>query len=427
MSTDAHCRSPRKLGRRRRIARLFGAFLVLQAAVGAMVTWRGKRMRAVREIAAQSSPYPTIVFEPVAIEETDDHVTIYGTGGQAIDEIVAAIDSASEEACVENFIWVDDAIGRRVRDALVRATGRGARVRVMYDGLGSWTIARRAGTANDFFPAPIMSFPVKPLTALSPVRLRTAIRDHRKLVIVDDRVAFTGGYNFGEQFARWRDTHLRVTGPSVHELRNAFVDFWNVHCPIETEPMPDRFARDWDPRLLVHRNDPTLGIFPIRGMYLEAIDRSSTRIWLTNAYFVPDRSFRNGLTAAARRGVDVRILLPRYSNHPITDTLAHGMFDELLASGVRIYLFHDHMVHAKTATIDGTWTTVGTANVDRWSMLGNYEVNVEIRSANVARQMERLFELDIQHALELDLYQWRRRPLHRQLAERTLRSLAPLM
>jgi cardiolipin synthase len=404
--------------------RALTAFLAVQAVVATEVTVRGRRVRAVREREAASSPYPSITFLPTAIEGTRDELTLFMTGGETIDAIVEAIDTATHEVCVETFIWSDDAIGRRVRDALVRACARGARVRVMYDGLGSLGIARQPS----FFPDPIESFAVKPVTPWTQAaRPRNLIRDHRKLVVVDDRVAFIGGYNFGAPFGTWRDTHAKVCGPSVHELRNAFVDFWNMMCPVGSAPMEDRLARDWDPRLLVHRNDPSLGIFPLRGMYLEAIDRATSRVWITNAYFVPDRSFRNMLTAAARRGVDVRIMLPRNSNHPMTDALANGMFDELLSSGVRIFLFRDHMVHAKTATIDGKWTTLGTANLDRWSMLGNYEVNIEVRSIALAEQMERMFELDLGNCRELDLYQWRRRPMHRQLGERTLKSLSPLM
>src|SRR5690606_12518292 len=124
-------------------------------------------------------------------------------------------------------------------------------------------------------------------------------------------------------------------------------------------------------------------IFPIRGMYLEAIDRAEQRIWITNSYFVPDRAFRETLCLAAMRGVDVRVLLPARSNHALTDLLAHGMFEELLLHGVRIFLYEPSMLHAKTALIDSTWCTVGTANLDRWSMLGNHEVNVEIRSEAV--------------------------------------------
>ena len=205
------------------------------------------------------------------------------------------------------------------------------------------------------------------------------LRDHRKIVVVDEDVAFVGGYNFGDEYLGWRDTHLRVERSVAREVANAFCDFWNQHVPSNATRLDNVAGRDWDPHVLVHRNDPSLGIFPIRGMYLEAIDRAVERVWLTNAYFVPDVAFRTSLKQSARRGVDVRVLLPARSNHPLTDVLAHGIFEDLLRAGVRVFLYRDFMVHAKTAVIDDGWTTIGTANLDRWSMLGNYEINLELR------------------------------------------------
>jgi cardiolipin synthase len=120
-------------------------------------------------------------------------------------------------------------------------------------------------------------------------------------------------------------------------------------------------------------------------------------------------------------------MLPGRSNHPLTDVMAHGMFDELLGAGVRIFLYRDFMVHAKTAVVDDTWTTIGTANLDRWSMLGNYEINVEVRCETLADQMVEMFEFDIDNCDEIHLAGWRRRPRTWKTSERVLRSLLPLM
>ena len=127
-----------------------------------------------------------------------------------------------------------------------------------------------------------------------------------------------------------------------------------------------------------HRNVPRLMVFPIRGMYLEAIDRASRNIWMTCAYFIPDQDFVDAMRRAAERGVDVRLLVPLKSNHVVADWISRGYFAQLLDAGVRIMRFRDAMVHAKTCTIDGSWSTVGTANVDRLSLSGNYEINVEV-------------------------------------------------
>ncbi len=407
---------------RRRLVRWLGVFLVIQGLTAWLVSTRSKRAVARRE-AQRPDTYPHLTFESVDLERGGDTVRLYMHGEELLDDIVAAIDSAQRYVYVETFIWIDDDTGRMLIDALARASERGVRCTVMYD----WLLSTR-GLDERLREHGITTFVFHPMDGpRNAVRPGNVLRDHRKLVIVDGETSFVGGYNFGDEYLGWRDTHLRITGDSTHELENAFVDFFNQQRSRREDPLPSADTRSWDPHIVIHRNDPSLGIFPIRGMYLETIDRAERRIFITNAYFVPDRAFRTALEDAARRGVDVRILLPQRSNHPLTDALAHGMFEDLLGAGARVFLYRDFMVHAKTMTIDGVWSTVGTANLDRWSMLGNYEVNAEVRSAALAAQMEQMFELDCEHAIEVMLDTWRRRPLRMRAAERTLRSLAPLM
>ncbi len=214
--------------------------------------------------------------------------------------------------------------------------------------------------------------------------LRRYGRDHRKILVVDDRLGFVGGYNIGSAYAtEWRDTHVRITGPGVWDLARTFADFYNLNRRNRhgVAPLLLETASDWEPRIRVHRNVPRLWMFPIRSMYLEAINRASHHVWMTHAYFIPDSDFVEAIKSAARRGVDVRLLLPAVSNHVVADWLSRGYYGEMLAAGVRIFRFQGAMVHAKTSTIDGRWSTVGTANIDRLSMTGNYEVNVEFVDA----------------------------------------------
>jgi cardiolipin synthase len=166
--------------------------------------------------------------------------------------------------------------------------------------------------------------------------------------------------------------------------------------------------------------------FPIRDMYLEAIDRAEHCIRLTNAYFVPDHSLIEALVEACRRGVDVRILVPWVSNHVVTDWLSRGNFTECLKAGIRIFGYKN-MLHAKTCTIDGEWSTIGTANLDRLSSVGNYEINVEIYSRDVAKEMETLFDCDTTNAFELKPQRWFNRPWYAMLGERILAPLRIMM
>lgn len=406
---------------RQALVRALGVFVLVQIIAVAIVSIRA-RMRKLRRIAERPADFPWAPLETIDPLSNTDQITLYMRGSELLNDLIESIDRAERTVYLETFIWNDDASGRAIRDAIERAAHRNVQVRVLYDGVGCINLPQ------GFLSSSIERFVFKPVSLrLGVIRPSNLLRDHRKLVVIDDEIAYVGGYNFGELYLSWRDTHMRVSGPSVRDLSNVFGDFWNQHRPAGTTPVANVGGRNWDPHLIVHRNDPSLAIFPIRGMYLEAIDRAERHVWMTNAYFVPDRAFRRSLTDASRRGVDVQVILPHHSNHPLTDVLAHGVWDELLSAGVRIFLYRHFMLHAKTCTIDGMWSTVGTANLDRWSMLGNYEINLEIRNDGVAARMERLFRLDKENCIEVDADIWDRRPLLHKVGERTLKSLAPLV
>lgn len=193
------------------------------------------------------------------------------------------------------------------------------------------------------------------------------------------------------------------------ELDNAFVDFWNLHVRKKFHRIEDHRPRSWRSQIRVHRNTPRIQVYPIRNMYLEAIDRASQRIWLTHAYLIPDEDLVAALRDAVHRGVDVRIIVPARSNHVVADWLSRGFYTDLLRSGVRLFLYQGAMVHSKTATIDGHWSTIGTANLDRLSLLGNYEVNLEVTDPDVARFMEAVFMTDESNTIEVNEERWRER------------------
>ncbi len=296
---------------------------------------------------------------------------------------------------------------------------------MIFDGLAN------AFVSSEFkrFPEEIHTLHFRPLWGPRKlVNPRNIFRYHRHLMVVDGKTAFLGGYNIGSLYAAsWRDTQVRVRGIGACEVENDFVDFWNTHRTHDLPELDGVGQRDWDPATVFHRNDPYLRIFPIRAMYLEAIDRANERVYMTHAYFVPDRALRAALRDAARRGVDVQILLPEQSNHITADWLARRHFQELLSAGVKIFCYEHIMIHSKTTTIDGLWSTVGSANIDRYSMLGNYEINLEVYSEHFAEQMEEMFELDKSNAHELTLEEWERRPLPAKIVERILSSLSPLV
>jgi cardiolipin synthase len=319
----------------------------------------------------------------------------------------------------------DDEVGRRFVSALAKKAREGVEVYAVFDGLANFFVPR----SFKRFPDEIHALHFRPFSEpTSYANPRHAFRYHRHMMSVDGRVAFLGGYNIGSLYAAgWRDTHVGIRGRVVHEVESSFVDFWNAHRTYDLPALEPVRERDWNPDIRVRLNDPYLRIFPIRGMYLDAIARANQRICLTHAYFVPDRAMRAGLIEAVKRGVDVQILLPRHSNHVTADWLARRHFDELLQAGVRIFGYEQIMIHSKTATVDGLWSTIGSANIDRLSLLGNYEINLEVYSERLATQMERMFEVDKTNAAEMTLEDWRSRPLPAKLAERALTTLRPLV
>ena len=405
---------------RRLLRRIALAVLGAQAATAggliAVDSWR-------RRVRPREATFPRT--EPAALPLGQSITTVYSYGEDLYEDMLEAIEGARERVLFESFIVKDDEVGQRFKAALIAAAERGVEVFVIYDVFANLVVKRA------FFEFP-PSVHVVRYPALNPRMLlldvRKSGRDHRKLLVVDGEIGFVGGYNIGSAYAtQWRDTHLRVRGPSAWELENAFIDFWNQHRAPEQPALPEQGSTLWEPSLRVQRNVPTQLMYPIRGMYLEAIDRATERISITQPYFIPDRAMVRGLLAAARRGVDVRVLVPAVSNHVITDWLSRGFYSTLLEGGVTIWRFEGAMIHAKTMTIDGRWSTIGTANIDRLSLTGNYEVNVELFDRGVAEHLERVFATDLSNASELTPAEWTRRGIPAKFTERLLAPLRPLL
>jgi cardiolipin synthase len=401
--------------------RLVLGLLAVQAAlVGVLVAMAQLRKR--REAPREGFPWAD---RPEVELESGGRLKLYPFGVRLYEAMLAEIEGARETVFVGTFIWKGDEVGRRFVEALARKAREGVRVCVIFDGLANVVVP----PSFKKFPEEIQTLHFRPLWG--PEKLanpRNVFRYHRHLMSVDGRVAFLGGYNIGSLYAAgWRDTHVKISGKEAREVENDFSDFWNAHRTPDLPEISLARRRTWNPALVVRRNDPYLRIFPIRAMYIEAIDRANDHVYLTHAYFVPDRAMRAGLIDAARRGVDVQVLVPHESNHVTADWLARRHFEELLRAGVRIFRYRHIMIHSKTATVDGVWSTVGSANIDRYSMLGNYEINLEVYSERFADQMERMFELDKTNAVELTLAEWNRRPLPAKLVERAISTLSPLV
>ncbi len=365
--------------------------------------------------------FPHLNMEEVHIGENT--VQIYDYGRDLYDVMLAAIDSAQESIYLETYIWKGDAIGQEFKDKLAHKASQGVEVYAIFDRFANLVVPH----SFKVFPPGmhVLQYHAfsRPWHIFDPRRYAL---DHRKLLVVDGNTAFIGGFNLGSLYATtWRDTHIRIQGPAAAHLAQSFIDFWNQHTP-DRDHITRHHPRRFDPLINVWGNSALRLTFPIRDMYIEAIDKAERYILLSNAYFVPDGILLDALKAAAQRGVDVQILVPWVSNHVVVDWLTRGYFAECLKADIRI-LGYRNMLHAKTCTIDGEWSTIGTANLDRLSSVGNYEINTEVYSKKLAHQMEVLFKCDVTNSFELKLDEWEKRPWYAILSERILSPLRTLL
>lgn len=405
---------------RKTVTRSLLAFAAVQGAVIAglvVVDMVKKRDRSKRK----GFPHPGIFEKTIS----DTNVTTYTFGADLYRDMLQAISEAKDSILLETFIWKNDETGEQFKQALNEAASRGVKVFVIYDGFANLVVP---SSFFRFHPdVHVYRFPVVRTSMLTKT-LRSTGLDHRKLLVVDGQVGFVGGYNIGSLYAtEWRDTHLRLVGPSVWELRQAFVNFWDESASHNTPKIPHTSPEVWEPRIRAVKNTPSNLVYPIRGVYLDAIARAQDHIFVTMAYFIPDQEILKALLAASRRGVDVRIILPEDSNHVLSDWLSRGFYRSLLEDGVTILLYRNAMIHAKTATIDGSWSTVGSANIDRLSLTGNYEINLEIHDDGFASDMQEIFDVDSRNCKVLTMDEWRHRSPLARFSETVLVPLRPLL
>ncbi len=401
-------------------AQTIGVIFSLQAIVVIILQIASVQRREKRG----QTKFPHARMQEVHVGENS--LRIYDYGADLYEAMLAAIDGAQESIYLETYIWKDDVVGQKFKDHLICKAEQGVAVYVVFDRFGNLVVPQKFKA----FPPAVHVLPYQAIDRPWHILdVRRYALDHRKLLIVDGVTGFIGGYNIGSLYATtWRDTHLRIQGPAVADLAQSFIDFWNryKHAKQGEEHITQHYPRHFNPLINFRGTNAMRLTFPIRDMYIEAIDRAEHTICLSNAYFVPDSTLLDALKAAAERGVEVQILVPWISNHIVVDWLTRGYFTDCLRSGIRVFGYRN-MLHAKTCTIDGQWSTIGTANLDRLSAVGNYEINAEVYSEAVAQQMEDLFRTDTTNANELMRDQWELRPWYKRLGEEILTPLRLLL
>jgi cardiolipin synthase len=389
----------------------------------------------------------------VAIEEqlagtpltAGNAVTLLADGPATYKAMFDAIRRARDHVNVEFYIIEDDEMGERFSEALLDRLAHGVAVDLMYDSVGS------LATPPEFFDrlrkagAHVLQFnPVNPLEARRGWRVNN--RDHRKLVIVDGRVAFTGGINISDVYSSsssgkgasgsaptrgsgpshpdprapgWRDTNVRIAGPAVAVLQKLYLQHWRSQ---RGPPLPER---NWFPALKPQGDQlvriiasvPDETVPAIYATYLTAIRSAERSVHVTMAYFVPDPQTLDALEQAAQRGVDVTLILPSYTDFWAVFHAGRSHYEDLLEAGVKIYERQDALLHAKTAVVDGVWSTVGSSNLDWRSFLHNSELNAIILGGDFGAQMEAMFQRDLKASRHITRQAWERRPLTTRMKE----------
>lgn len=381
-----------------------------------------------RQLAAMEEISPRPLFAGNRVELLVD-------GPETFDAIYAGMEQATDHINVEAFIFEEASSRGRSFLELMQAKARaGVAVNLLYDAVGS------AGTPKEVFESlRAAGAQVCAFNPLNPASNRTSEfvqRTHRKSVIVDGRLAFSGGLNLSRTYGSssramlrrstptidtgWRDTHVALAGPAAGEIQRLFLASWARQ---ECEPLPPaRYLRPptdaGDTLVRIDASSPDERVAETWLAALAAVTYARQSIDVTMAYFAPDDQLEEALQEAARRGIRVRILLPAFSDFSGVLYAAQSHYQRLLDAGVEIHEAHKVFVHAKTIVVDGIWTTVGTANWDYRSFLDNDELNVVVIDAAFAARMTRLFDDDIGNALRIEPAAWSRRPLHRRFLER---------
>jgi cardiolipin synthase A/B len=403
---------------------------------GARGPLSARQSKAVLARLAEQAPDAGALERHIAVEQVvaesplfvGNQVRILRDGAETFPAMFAAIRAAKSYVYLEYYIFEDvNCDGEMLSDLLIRQSRAGVHIRVIYDGIGS------IGTDSAFFDelrtAGVQIIEFNPL---NPWKHHYAFnaRDHRKLLVADGTVAILGGVNLSSTYQSapsagvagnvWHDTDIEITGPVVPELETLFRDHWREQegVPLEADTEPEPPAQQVGDEVV-----RIIGSSPVklkRRYYVTAISairNAESSIWITSAYFVPTHQEKVGLMAAARRGVDVRLLLPARSDSGPALAVQHSHYEDLLKAGVKIYERDDGILHSKTMVIDKVWSIVGSSNFDHRSVLFNDEVDAVVLGKETGEKLAADFTADLEHAQAVDLEQWRHRSTVEHLRE----------
>lgn len=365
-----------------------------------------------------------------------NRMSVLTNGVETFSAIIQALSEATHHIHMQYYIWRDDEIGRDIQRVLIEKARAGVEVRIIYDGVGSWDLnesyieeLRHAGV--EIYPFLPVAFPV--------VTSKVNYRNHRKIVVVDGKVAFMGGLNIGDEYLGkdprmgfWRDTHLQVRGDAVYVLQAIFFMDWafvkgeSHHLLQEDVYFPAHNVRGMQ-FVQIAASGPDSEWEAIMQAYFAAVSSATRSVHITSPYFIPDDSILMAIKTAALSGIDVKLILPARPDHKIVYWATMSYLEELLEAGVKVYLYEKGFIHAKILIVDGVVASLGTANMDIRSFYYNFEVNALIYDENIVRRLEQDFQADIKESRRMTLGDVYSKPFRQKLKESSARLFSPLL
>lgn len=371
-----------------------------------------------------------------AVLTYDNDVTIYTEGDAKFDALIEDIGKAEKFVHIQYYIIRDDILFYRIREVLEEKAAQGVEVRILFDAMGCrgvkkefWKKLKERGIGTaEFFPAIWGRF-----------QLRMNYRNHRKIVVIDNKVAYVGGFNIGKEyigmdskFGHWRDTHLRICGSAVLNLQMRFVLDWNYAAGEELLQHTVLFEgaeagkRDFC-KMQIISSGPDNTTRQIRDNYLRLIHKAQKRICIQTPYFIPDEAILSALLIAVRSGIEVNIMVPCKPDHPFVYWATYSYVGDMVKAGANCYIYMDGFLHAKGVVVDGEVFCCGTANMDNRSFALNFEVNAIVYDRIKAQEMEEIFRADLKACTQITRDAYAGRPLKIRMKEQICRLLSPLL
>ena len=361
---------------------------------------------------------------PVTVNNSSQ---VFNNSKAAFDAMLKDIEKARHHVHMEYFIVKDSKIGRIFQEMLIKKAREGVEVRLIYDHLGSWQLSK--SFVKELDAEGVQVKPFQEVTFPFIAAHRFNYRNHRKILVIDGSVGYTGGLNLSDEYLDWRDTHVRIEGEAVYELQVIYLRDWNFVSGQELKSS-EYFPRisQIDKQLIqVSSSGPDSEWTAIHQGYFTAITSAVDRVYICTPYLVLDEGTLLALQTAGLRGVDVRLLLPAESDHRIVDLASKSYFEELMISGVRIYLYQKGFIHSKIMVADDYFASIGTTNLNTRSFELDFEVNAFYYDKEMNQQLTVDFFEDLKDSSEVEHKDYQRRALSQRIKESAARLLSPVL